>query len=510
MLLDHGKFKKYIYRFNEKDDETVIQYVDNKSAWDWLKRNIPFLDCPDKDIEEVYYFRWWVFRKHIKETVDGYIITEFHPDVPWAGKHNSIVCPAGHHIHEGRWLSNPRYVEDYARFWFKKGGALRAYSNWLGEAIWQYCTAKGDFNLAVELLDDFVKDFHECERANGHESGLFWSIDDRDGGEVSISGNGLRPTLNSYMYGYARAIAKTAELAGRREIYEEFRQKADTIGELMNEKLWDKNDRHFKVFPLDSKDGEVDNWAFGLVDPNRNVREQLGYIPWYFGIPADGYEDAWKQLTDEDGFYAPYGPTTAERRHPRFMFRHDEHECLWNGPSWPFATSMTLTAMINLLNNYSQNCIDKKDFIELLKTYTKCHKRTKPDGEVVRWLDENIDPFTGDWTSRTILEHWGWKAEKGGRERGKDYNHSTYCDLIVTGLAGLRPREDDILEVNPLLSEEWNYFCLDNIPYHDHFITIQYDRNGTRYDNGRGMRIYLDGELVTVTDSIERINIKLK
>jgi len=41
---------------------------------------------------------------------------------------------------------------------------------------------------------------------------------------------------------------------------------------------------------------------------------------------------------------------------------------------------------------------------------------------------------------------------------GDHYNHSTYCDLIITGLVGLRPRADDIVEVNPLLPEStWRY-----------------------------------------------------
>ena len=26
--------------------------------------------------------------------------------------------------------------------------------------------------------------------------------------------------------------------------------------------------------------------------------------------------------------------------------------------------------------------------------------------------------------------------DKGGKERGKDYNHSTFCDLIINGLIG--------------------------------------------------------------------------
>ena len=51
----------------------------------------------------------------------------------------------------------------------------------------------------------------------------------------------------------------------------------------------------------------------------------------------------------------------------------------------------------------------------------------------------------GDWISRTILERWKkekndkgeeWPENKGGKERGKDYNHSTFCDLIINGLIG--------------------------------------------------------------------------
>ena len=53
--------------------------------------------------------------------------------------------------------------------------------------------------------------------------------------------------------------------------------------------------------------------------------------------------------------------------------------------------------------------------------------------------------FLGDWISRTILERWKkekndkgeeWPMNKGGKERGKDYNHSTFCDLIINGLIG--------------------------------------------------------------------------
>jgi hypothetical protein len=199
MVLDLVNYKGYFDGFRHNVSEPYVHFIGSQTVEEWLSENIPLLDCPDKEIEEVYYFRWWTYSRHIKATTDGFIVSEFHPAVPWAGKHNSIVCAVGHHIYEGRWIVHGKYIEEYIRFWYKKGGNLRSYSNWLGEAIWQYCIVKGDFSLALDLLGYFIADYLAWEKTNLHESGLFWSIDDRDGTEFSISGNGLRPTLNSYL-----------------------------------------------------------------------------------------------------------------------------------------------------------------------------------------------------------------------------------------------------------------------------------------------------------------------
>ena len=59
-------------------------------------------------------------------------------------------------------------------------------------------------------------------------------------------------------------------------------------------------------------------------------------------VMVTGYEDMWKQIVDPQGFYAPFGPTTAEQRHPQFSVVYRGHECQWNGPSWPYSTAVTL------------------------------------------------------------------------------------------------------------------------------------------------------------------------
>jgi hypothetical protein len=135
-VLDPASFKRYVDTFNENDEELHAQHIPNEKAWGFLKENIPLFHCPDEDFERTYYFRWWTYRKHIKHTADGFVVTEFLPEVGWSGKHNTINCPAGHHFYEGRWLHNQKYLDDYAVFWFRKGGSLRSYSFWAADALW--------------------------------------------------------------------------------------------------------------------------------------------------------------------------------------------------------------------------------------------------------------------------------------------------------------------------------------------------------------------------------------
>jgi hypothetical protein len=501
--------ENYFENFNRNDDEGQAQFIGNAQAWEWMNDGVPFFECPDKQIEETYYFRWWVYRKHIQQTADGKILTEFLPSVSWAGKYNSINCAAGHHFYEGRWLAYSQdLLHDYAAFWFRKAGSLRAYSTWLVDAIWKTCEVSGDFSLAVDLLPDFVKNYSAWEQEHLHPSGLFWSIDDRDGMEYSISGPGLRPTLNTYLYADARAIAKIASVAGRSDIEEIFHTKAETLQKLVSERLWDSKDQFFKTVPLAAKDLPVSSWKFDEMDSSHNVRELVGYIPWAFQLAGAGNETAWAQVLDPEGFAAPYGPTTAEQRHPGFMTRHDEHECLWNGPSWPFATCQTLMGMANLLRDNSQRVIDRSDYLNLLGTYARSHYRKLSDGRRVNWLDENLDPFSGEWLSRSILEKWGWREDKGGRERGKDYNHSTFCDLVITGLMGFQPNANGGFQVKPLVPPAaWDYFCLDHLSYRGKHVTILYDADGSRYGLGRGMRILVNDQLMASAESITDLSV---
>jgi len=504
-VLQVEAFRHYVDQFN-RDDEELYANIPNADAWEFLKANIPLFECPDKDFERTYYFRWWTYRKHVKQTPDGYVITEFLPKVPWSRKYNTISCPAGHHFYEGRWLRDGKYLDDYAVFWFRKGGAPRQYSFWAADAMWSRHLVTGSKALVLDLLPDLVRNYEAWEKSNLDASGLFWQIDDRDGGEMSIGGSGLRATINSYMYGDAVAISRIAELAGKADLAAQYREKSARLKRLVQERLWDPEAQFFKVLP------RVEGARFA------DVRELHGFTPWYFNLPGPGkgYEVAWKHLMDPQGFYAPFGPTTAEQRHPGFKVSYEGHACQWNGPSWPYATAVTLTAMANVLNNYEQNAVGKADYFETLRIYTRSHAYKREDGRVVPWIDENLDPRTGEWLARKMLLQQVEKRkaegkEPGGvKERGKDYNHSSYCDLIISGLAGLRPRADDTVEVNPLVPDgKWDWFCLDNVWYHGRTLTIVWDKTGGKYGKGKGLRVFADGREIARSEALGRVTGRL-
>ena len=518
--LDIGMFKPYIENFNQKDNELYIQHISNDSALVFLSGNIPLIEIPDKEIEETYYFRWWTYRKHIKYTDNGFVITEFLPKVPWSGKHNTINCPAAHHIYEGRWLRNAKYISDYIDFWLKNSGeGIRQYSFWIADAVLAFYSIHNIDSILAYQLPMLMKNYEEWERIRRDSTKiLFWQVDGKEGMEVSVSGRilnngtpigdmtGIRPSMNSYMYGDAKAIAAIGEITNNPLVGSIFKEKARSIKQDVQNRLWNEELGFFTVLPRNFADSTKPI----------NVREAIGYVPWYFNLPDDNatYSNAWNKVMDTTGFYAPFGLTVCELSHPFFTIDYTGHECQWNGPSWPYATTQTLKGLSNLLNNYSNTGgVSKEDYYKLLLQYARSHSIINEQGEKQKWIDENLNPFTGDWISRTRLRTWEngtWSKEKGGEERGKDYNHSGFCDLVISDLLGLKPRTDDVIEINPLIPATWNWFCLDKVIYHGREITIAWDKSGDKYKVGQGLSLFVDGILKATTNQIERLTYKME
>ena len=478
-VLNSATFSNNIAHFNAMEDENVTNYISNADSWNWLKKEVPFFECPDREVEELYYFRWWSFRKHIEQTTNGFVLTEF------LTKPQPISSALGFHIAEGRWLHDQNYLDDYISYWLRdqNRSQLHKYSQWFAAAVWQRYLVTGDKNFTTNLFAELVADYRQWEIEHLTTNGLFWQFDVRDAMEESISGSrtakNLRPTINSYMFGNAQAIAKIARLAGDKKSSDEFDAKAALLKKLVAKKLWNDEANFFEVVHTNG------NFA--------DVREELGFIPWMFELPDDhkNFNSAWLQLTDTKGFSAPFGITTAERRSP-FFRTHGYGHCEWDGAVWPFATSQTLAALANFLRDYQQSVVTKQNYFDVFQTYVHSqHAGGKP------YIGEYLDETTGQWIN-------------GKGDRSRYYNHSTFADVVITGVVGLVPRADNVVEISPLLPDGvWNYFCLDGVNYHGHVLTIFWDKDGSRYHHGEGLVVLADGNEIAHGGKLEKIKGKL-
>ena len=96
----------------------------------------------------------------------------------------------------------------------------------------------------------------------------------------------------------------------------------------------------------------------------------------------------------------------------------------------------------------------------------------------------------------------------GDRERSRYYNHSTFNDLVITGICGLRPQPDGSIVVSPLLpQDQWDYFCLDGIGYRGHVLTIVWDRDGQRYHQGSGLTLLVDGHVAARRNDLGKLTV---
>jgi len=239
-------------------------------------------------------FAGGLFANISKKTEQGFIISEFLPSVPWAGKHNSISGASGHHIKEGRWLRDEEAIDAYIRYWYQESDNLNSYSHWLEFVLYELCRQRKDFSLALENLDSMIRRYQERERASFREDvGLFWSLCDRDAMEFSISGDGFRLPLNTYMCANARAISEFASLAGRADDAEVFLKKSEALSANIEKCLWNEKDRFYTCVYCPNKNGSGD---FERKDLRFAARELWGYNPWYFNIAPEGREDAFFAL----------------------------------------------------------------------------------------------------------------------------------------------------------------------------------------------------------------------
>ena len=176
-----------------------------------------------------------------------------------------------------------------------------------------------------------------------------------------------------------------------------------------------------------------------------DVKEVIGVYPFYFGmVPwGKGYESAWASILDPKQFWTKWPVASASRECPAYSQTNWPGDgraagCMWNGPTWPHANSLVMTAMARTLratrdHKVAGSPLEREHLWELFSSFTRAQFRNQD----LRypWTGEFYNGDTGRWKT----------AER-------DYNHSTWLDILIPDLLGLVPRDDEVIEIDPLVA----------------------------------------------------------
>ena len=451
----------------------------------FLKENIPWIDIPDTNIQDVYYYRWSSIVRHLRYTTagTGYILTEFMQPVGYAQALNTIDAAAGHQIDEARWLRSRFFDDDYITVYTRGPGNTTQYTHWIMDAAYRRSQVTGDLQFINQQLLDMVRMWNEWDYTFDTSAGLYYFTPNFDAQEYSLPGyvadpsgntdvqldgpNTYRPSLNSYMVANARAIAEVATQISDTATARNFTQIASDLENAMYQHLWSPDQQFFMdvIMPNNSNLSTLAG------------REEVGFYTFRFGIGlTPEYANASAAaMFDPEGFLTQYGPTTLEVRNKYYdATKPSDYCCFWNGQSWPFSTAHTLKSLAAIYRS-GNSSLTASEYLQYLNTYAITQQK---DGQP--YVAESHYPSMDSWSADTS-------------NHSEHYDHSTNNDDVITGLLGVIPQTDDNLVISPIIPQNWTYFAIENLAYHGHLVTVLYDQDGSRYQNGSGLSVFVDG-----------------
>ena len=93
----------------------------------------------------------------------------------------------------------------------------------------------------------------------------------------------------------------------------------------------------------------------------------------------------------------------------------------------------------------------------------------------------------------------------------RSYEHSSYMDIVLSGVVGLQPAAwvrsgaAPSLAVAPLQPSDdaLAWWCADAVAVGGHSVTVLWDADGSRYSRGAGLRVFVDGALAAQANTTQ-------
>jgi hypothetical protein len=499
----------------------------------WFDQNVAYFACSDAWIHKQYYHRAYLLRKNLLEPALGRMQWKAFAEGRWrSGWYPNVISyGGGHQIRESRWLRDKSHWQGHLRTFAENakvdgvypshvrpnGPQGGQYTDWITASAWDGYLVHPDNEFLAIVADKLAANVRGWQNVYDPDgdgllfvdshwwTGMEWQpsffafcdfkTDPKDRMHPLTRDKLDRVDLTTYNFGNAVAVSRIYRLLGRDDLAAEFDALAEKIRRAVLEKLWDSQERFF----------------YSVRNPDQQkarVKEVIGVYPFYFDLPpvGKGYEQAWASFIDPEQFWTTWPAASASKQCPAYSqdgwpTDRGGSGCMWNGPTWPHANSIVLSAMINSLRHHKDEALagrlplTRDHFYALFHSFARAqyraHDLTFP------WTGEFYHGETGDWKT----------AER-------DYNHSTWIDVLITGVVGLVPRPDDVLEIDPLVPPgKLRYFLLDAQRYRGHDITVVWDDPaalGDQFgDSRKGLDIYVDFNHVASLPTLSRVTVKL-
>ena len=523
--------KEYEARYTGDLVDPAASYKDSVTAYNqWWYENIPYVETPEHNIDKTVFYRWWLSRFNMLDANMPGNTFQYPTSIEGVlGYNNQIVLTSGMFINDTKWFRNAEY--SYGT-WVSAGETAKkskagyyyyhdnpgdpanwnhSYTQYITKAGWDSYMVHGGPSSLAKALGDYgsedvegllnsknESDDNDNQNDNGNNliDWSWWSMTGNDADAVSFSEPGRsgqrmdRADGSANLWTNANAAAQAYKAAGDTENAEKMQKVADNIKKDVLDNLWDSDQK--LVLHKWLKDN-----AFA------KYKELNNYYPYSEGLmPTNGkYDDALRLFADADEFPI----------FPFFTANQADKKAL----NYPGTNNFSIINATPLLQIYSAGIRDynasKNGYItnEMYKKLLYWVAFSHYQGGDNRYPDQNeFWNMDNNSTGSNLAEKNADASKNGGKITYRSWIHHTQLGTtnwtVIEDVAGVVPREDNKIELNPISVPGWNHFVVNNLSYHGKDMSVVWNNDGT-YNAPKGYTLYVDGKAVCTSDKLAHI-----
>ena len=479
--------------------EDRLGYQKNQySAW---FDDVPVFDSDDSVLNRTWWYRWFLLRHNYCRPDTGFLRHGYFSE---GRSHKASKTPysfQGHeftqliplstpmHLMDARWKRHGEECEETVRSlldsmdeqgYFSLTAIDRHgthYGNFAQWAVYAYFLIHPSVELVRSILPDMKRSFYAVVAGQRTEKDILPVCYDhrRTGKEYQPSfwyftGYPETPQDNSTflplkrvdlaccLYLNALGLARLCAMAGDEE-ESRFYETAQEMKRLILDKMWDEEDQFFYDLHF-------------MTEERAKVRCITGFDPFAAGLTDEQHIRALDSLLSAEGFSTGDAFASVSRDAPVYEpqggwkghFFKGRNGCVWDGPSWPFTTSVALDALAKQSKRFGHRW----------------------DGAFAERFGQYIlEHYQGHDTKRPYLvEHYDCETGEALSDE-PDYLHSYFIDLVMRHIVGLEIDETGV-RLDPM-DVGLKRFSLEGAFAAGHMVDVFWDARD-------GYRMLIDGK----------------